>query len=74
MKYSDKNVFYKILDSVVGRKMTRRQIIDAYVATLGLTREDTLNAFIYSADIRDKYVLSRLFWDLGITDIASEVI
>jgi glycerol-1-phosphate dehydrogenase [NAD(P)+] len=41
---------------------------------LGLTREDTLNAFIYSADIRDKYVLSRLFWDLGITDIASEVI
>ena len=32
---------------------------------LGLTAEDMREAFIAAKDIRDKYVLGRLFWDLG---------
>lgn len=32
---------------------------------LGLTEEDMRNAFTAAKDIRDKYVLGRLFWDLG---------
>ena len=43
-------------------------------AYIGLGTEDVQNAFIFSGDIRDKYVLSRLFWDLGITDLALDVI
>lgn len=35
---------------------------------LGFTKEDERNCFLMSKDIRDKYVGSRLFWDLGIID------
>ena len=35
---------------------------------IGFTEEETKNAVLFSKDIRDKYVGSRLLWDLGIID------
>ena len=35
-------------------------------ADIGISREDTENAFIASRDIRDKYLSSSLLWDLGL--------
>ncbi|MBQ4354347.1 MAG: sn-glycerol-1-phosphate dehydrogenase [Clostridia bacterium] len=32
---------------------------------IGLTKEDVHDAFLMAKDIRDKYVLGRLLWDLG---------
>ena len=32
---------------------------------IGLTEEDMAEAFFMAKDIRDKYVLGRLLWDLG---------
>lgn len=32
---------------------------------LGLTRADAADAFVCSRDIRNKYLLSSLIWDLG---------
>ena len=37
-------------------------------AEIGFTEEETKNAVLFSRDVRDKYVGSRLMWDLGITD------
>ena len=34
-------------------------------AELGLTDEQWSEAFLMAKDIRDKYVLGRLLWDLG---------
>ncbi len=39
---------------------------------LGLTKTDLKNAFLYAKDIRDKYVLGRLLWDLGILEEAAD--
>ena len=38
------------------------------VAQLELTSEDVKTTFMATKDIRDKYVLSRLAWDLGVMD------
>lgn len=35
---------------------------------IGLSRQDMREAFLCAKDIRDKYVLGRLLWDLGILD------
>ena len=35
-------------------------------ADLKLTGEDTMNAFLGSRDIRDKYLTSNILWDLGL--------
>ena len=37
-------------------------------AEIGFTEEETKNAVLFSRDVRDKYVGSRLMWDLGIID------
>ena len=34
---------------------------------LGLTDEDTREAFLMAKDIRDKYVLGKLMWDMGLS-------
>lgn len=36
------------------------------VSDIGISKKDIFNTFISTMDIRDKYVLSRLTWDLGI--------
>ncbi len=41
---------------------------------LGIDKDITKKAFLYSGDIRDKYVLSRLAWDLGIENELAEVL
>ena len=33
---------------------------------LGLTENDTADAFTMAKDIRDKYVLGKLMWDMGV--------
>ena len=35
---------------------------------LGINMKDTIDAFIGSRDIRDKYMTSTILWDLGETD------
>ena len=35
---------------------------------IGLAKEDVVDAFVCSRDIRDKYLLSSLVWDLGYTN------
>lgn len=37
-------------------------------AELGFSAEETRNAILFSKDVRDKYIGSRLMWDLGILD------
>ena len=32
---------------------------------IGYSTEDTVNAFVYSRDVRDKYLTSSVIWDLG---------
>ncbi len=44
-------------------------------AELGFSKEETRNAILFSKDVRDKYIGSRLMWDLGILDeIVDEVV
>ena len=42
--------------------------IEPTIAQLDLTSEDAKLTFQATKDIRDKYVLSRLAWDLGVMD------
>ena len=35
---------------------------------IGVTKEDVLDAFVYSRNIRDKYLTSSMIWDIGYTD------
>ena len=42
--------------------------------TIGINREDAKTTFRATKDIRDKYVLSRLAWDLGILDELCEML
>ena len=37
-------------------------------ADLGISMDDTVDAFLGSRDIRDKYLTCSLLWDLGLTD------
>ncbi len=39
---------------------------------LGYTREEVRDTFLATKDIRDKYIGSRLLWDLGLIDEAAE--
>ena len=41
---------------------------------LGISLQDTLDAFIGSRDIRDKYMSCSLLWDLGETDHFVEIL
>ena len=41
-------------------------------ADLGISRQDTVDAFLVSRDIRDKYLTSSLLWDIGLLDEAAE--
>ena len=41
---------------------------------IGFTREDVVTAFYMTKDIRDKYIGSRLLWDLGELDIAAKTL
>ncbi len=41
---------------------------------LSLTPQDLRNAFLYAKDIRDKYVLGRLLWDLGILEETANIL
>ena len=43
-------------------------------AEIGLTRTDMRNAFLAAANIRDKYVLGRLLWDLGIQEEMADML
>ena len=55
----DKEELCKLMDAVgISRDLT----------TIGVSREDAKQTFRATKDIRDKYVLSRLAWDLGILD------
>ena len=40
----------------------------------GISREEIQNAFVITKDIRDKYVVSRLLWDLGELDNAKQIL
>ena len=43
-------------------------------AQIGISREETLGAFLTAKDIRDKYVGTRLLWDLGcLEDVADQL-
>ena len=42
--------------------------ISADFSTIGIDRETAVTTFMSTKDIRDKYVLSRLAWDLGVLD------
>ena len=42
--------------------------ISADLSTIGVNRETAIMTFKSTKDIRDKYVLSRLAWDLGVLD------
>ena len=35
---------------------------------IGVSMEDTVNAFVGARDIRDKYLSCSLLWDLGLTE------
>ncbi|MBO4897566.1 MAG: sn-glycerol-1-phosphate dehydrogenase [Clostridia bacterium] len=49
----------KILDTVEAPKS---------VSDIGIDEKELSNTFVATMDIRDKYVLSRLTWDLGVLD------
>ncbi len=61
--------------SIVKEEIPSPQTLDAlfdkigmpkHPAQVGAADEDTPKAFLFTGDIRDKYVLSRLLWDLGL--------
>ena len=43
-------------------------------AELGQSAQETVDAFVGSRDIRDKYLTSTLLWDLGLMDEAAEAL
>ena len=48
--------------------------INRDLGTIGVSREDAKITFRATKDIRDKYVLSRLAWDLGLLDELCEML
>ena len=48
--------------------------ISADLTTIGVDKETAVMTFKSTKDIRDKYVLSRLAWDLGVLDDLCEVL
>ena len=57
------------LDTLFGKLSLERDY-----SYLGIDTDTVRSAFLYSGDIRDKYVLSRLAWDLGIEDELASLI
>ena len=43
-------------------------------AELGFSPKEVHDAFVFSKDIRDKYIISRLLWDLGLLDEAADTL
>ena len=43
-------------------------------AELGFSPKEVHDAFVFSKDIRDKYIISRLLWDLGLLDEAANTL
>ena len=41
---------------------------------LGYTDQQVAEAFRMTKDIRDKYIASRLLWDLGLLDEAAQIL
>jgi glycerol dehydrogenase-like iron-containing ADH family enzyme len=69
--------------AIIGEELPTVEYLDGVFAVLGLNKDfsylgidkDTeKRAFLYSGDIRDKYVLSRLAMDLGIDKEIAELI
>lgn len=63
----------KILDEELPDAKTIRSLLDligipADLSAIGVSPEDAKMTFRATKDIRDKYVLSRLAWDLGVLD------
>lgn len=50
--------------------LMRRLQMPVTPADLGLTQKDTQDALIGSRDLRDKYLVSSLMWDIGLLDEA----
>ena len=52
--------------------LMRRLKMPVTPADLGLTRKDTQDALTGSRDLRDKYLVSSLMWDIGLLEDAVE--
>lgn len=50
--------------------LMRRLKMPVTPSDLGLTRQDTQDALLGSRDLRDKYLVSSLMWDIGLLDDA----
>ena len=57
-------------DSEMVRSLMARCGLPLSPQDIGLTAEDTVDAFLGSRDIRDKYLTSSLLWDLGLMEEA----
>ncbi len=53
-------------------ELMKRCGMPVYPADLGISMRDTLDAFIGSREIRDKYLTSSLLWDMGLTEETAE--
>lgn len=66
----------KIIDKLPSSESIEKLLKDigapATAENLGKTKKETALTLNYSKDIRDKYVASRLMWDLGVLDEAIE--
>ena len=49
-------------------ELMKRCGMPIYPADLGISMRDTLDAFIGSREIRDKYLTSSLLWDMGLME------
>ena len=61
-------VFASLPDRAETEAWMRSLGMPAGVREIGLTQEDAADAFVCSRDIRDKYLISSLVWDLGFMD------
>ncbi len=69
----------KILDEELPNYQQLSGILDAIgiskeLSSIGVDRETAIRTFKATKDIRDKYVLSRLAWDLGVLDELCEAL
>ena len=66
----------QIIEEEIPSYETLARLLD----TIGVSRELDMDketvklSFLATKDIRDKYVLSRLAWDLGICDILCDIL
>lgn len=67
----------KLMEDTLPRyDAVKAMMLDAGMPTtpweLGLTADDAVDAFVCSRDIRDKYLLSSLIWDIGYLEEAAQ--